>query len=235
MSRRLPAADSHLLHIALSVVSLITLSIGTMQPAIAQDSSSTIIAHARVESKDEPQKAIGMVLSSTSSQQYPGATVSKVGEKLYDISFAVEKATLTADSVSTAIAFTEKGDIVFANVTPPLNDQNHALLASIPECPADDSTHVALLNQIGPLQQLVDVRAERVKFARLRLDRALTDDVRARLKKAEQVFGLSSSEELSSNLPALELVDRLSRISFALKNYRAFKKPTPAAPAAAPE
>jgi hypothetical protein len=197
----------------------------------AQDGKGALSVRTRVESKDEPKKAIGMVLSTNGSQQYPGATVTKVSDKLYDIAFSVDKSALTEDSVATAIAFTEAGAIVFANVTPPVLADNQEALASIPECSPEDTTTVAALNQIGPLQQLVDVRTERSSFARMRLDRALTPEMKARLKKAEQVFGLNSTEEISSTLPALELIDRLSRINFALKNYRAFKRqptPTPA-------
>lgn len=206
---------------AIAILSVLS----TTSHALAQDAKGMITIRTRVESKDEPQKAIGMVLSADGSQQYPGATVSKVSDKLYDIAFAVEKSTLTEDSVATAIAFTEPGSIVFANVTPPVLSDSQETLASIPQCPPEDTSNVAALNQIGPLQQLVDVRTERATFARLRLERALTPELKARLKKAEQVFGLASTEEISSTLPALELVDRLSRINFALKNYRAFKKP----------
>jgi hypothetical protein len=210
----------------------ISLYISATNPAVAQDTKGTLTVRARVESKDEPKKAIGMVLSANGSQQYPGATVSKASDKLYDIAFAVEKSALSEDSVATAIAFTEAGAIVFANVTPPVLAENQEALANIPECSPEDTTAVAALNQIGPLQQLVDVRTERVSFARMRLDKALTPDMKARLQKAEQVFGLTSTDELSSTVPAAELVDRLSRINFALKNYRAFKKhPTPTATA----
>lgn len=217
---------------ALASASAAILSLLAWAPALAsaQDTKATLAVRARVESKDEPKKAIGMILSTNGSQQYPGATVSKVSDKLYDIAFTVDKSSLTEDSVATAIGFTEAGAIVFANVTPPVLSENQEALASIPECSPEDTTTVAALNHIGPLQQLVDVRTERASFARMRLDRALTPEMQARLKKAEQVFGLTSPDEISSTLPALELVDRLSRINFALKNYRAFKRqpaPTP--------
>jgi hypothetical protein len=215
-------------HLASAGAVILLLLACTGPLASAQDTTGTVAVRARVESKDEPKKAIGMVLSTKGSQQYPGATVSKVSDKLYDIAFTVDKSSLTEDSVATAIGFTEAGAIVFANVTPPVLADNQEALAGIPECSPEDTTTVAALNHIGPLQQLVDVRTERASFARMRLDRALTPEMKARLKKAEQVFGLTSPEEISSALPALELVDRLSRINFALKNYRAFKRqPTP--------
>ena len=201
--------------------------------AVAQDNANLAKVYARLEAKNEPKKAIGMLLSANGTIQVPETAISKVGDKLYDVTFSVDKSSLTSDTVATAIAYGESGDVYFANVTPPVLSDTQAALASIPECPAEDPTQVAMLNQLGPLQQLVDVRSERAKFARLRLERGFSNELRARLKKAEQVFGLTGTQEISADLPATELVDRLSRINFALKNYRTFKKPQPAASAAA--
>jgi hypothetical protein len=206
---------------------------GVVYCACAEPPTSNLAkVFARLEAKNEPKKAIGMLLSAAGSIQVPETTIVKIADKLYDVTFLIDKSALTSDTVATAIAYGESGEVYFASVTPPVLSDIHAALATIPECPAEDPTQIAMLNQLGPLQQLVDVRSERAKFARLRLDRILTNEMRARLKKAEQVFGLVAPQEFSSDLPAAELVDRLSRISFALKNYRTFKKPQPAAPAA---
>jgi hypothetical protein len=207
------------------ITTVIALSSVAGSLARAEDANTLAKIFARVEAKNEPKKAIGMLLSAAGSIQVPETTIVKVADKLYDITFSIDKSSLTSDTVATAIAYSESGDVYFAAVTPPVLSDTHAALATIPECPAEDPTKIAMLNQLGPLQQLVDVRNERAKFARLRLERTLTTELRARLKKAEQVFGLAAPQEFSSELPATELVDRLSRISFALKNYRAFKKP----------
>jgi hypothetical protein len=58
----------------------------------------------------------------------------------------------------------------------------------------------------------------------------LDESFLTKLHRFEDAFGLDQSEELTASLPPEVLVDRLSRITHAVKKYRMFKKtPTPAA------
>jgi len=191
--------------------------------AQAQGAPSQVTVKVKVEMKPDASKAVGLVISTTETLQIPETTVEKVGDKLFDITFKVDRSVLSADSVATAMAFNAAGDIAFANVTPVM-DIDAASIASIPDCPAEDPSFAIQFNQYGPLQQLVDVRTERAELARFKISKVLTPDFAHRLTELENALGLKRSEPLSSSLPAGELVDRLSRLDHALKKYKSFRK-----------
>lgn len=173
-----------------------------------------------VEAKPEPVRAKGLVFSSTDSREVADATVKKIGDKLYEVSFSISRGALQDDSVATAVVYDADGKASYANVTPALLSETRNILGSIKECPAEDTTSVALLNSPGTLQQLVDVRTERMQLIRLRISKLLDKNFLAKLKKFEQVLGLSRADELSADLPASELIDRLSRIDHAIKKFQ---------------
>ena len=190
-----------------------------------------LTVNVRVEAKPEPKKAIGMVLSAGRTVEISETTIKKIGEKLYLISFVVDRNIVRKDSVATAMAFDENGAVTFANVSPELLSESKTLISRIPDCPAEDPSAVVKLDQQGPLQQLVDVRSERAEIARLKISRMLDEDFLSKLQRFEDAFGLDKTEELNASLPPEVIVDRLSRITHAVKKYRMFKKaptPTPA-------
>ena len=179
-----------------------------------------------VEAKPEPVRAKGLIFSSTSSQEVADASVKKIGDKLYEVSFAVNRSSLQEDSVATAVVYDADGKASYANVTPALLSETRSILGSIKECPPEDTTSIALLNGPGTLQQLVDVRTERMQLIRLRIARVMDKNFLAKLKKFEQVLGLTRADELSADLSAPELIDRLSRIDHAVKKFQSSKSPT---------
>ncbi len=176
-----------------------------------------------VEAKPEPVRAKGLIFSTTKSQEVSDATIKKIGDKLYEVSFSVSRSSLQDDSVATAVAYDAEGKASYANVTPALLSETRGILSSIKECPPEDTSSVALLSNPGTLQQLVDVRAERAQLVRLRIARILDRNFLAKLKKFEQVLGLSRVEDLNADLPAPELIDRLSRIDHAIKKFQSSK------------
>ncbi|MFO0417753.1 MAG: hypothetical protein ACK5Y6_10720 [Pseudomonadota bacterium] len=177
----------------------------------------------RVEAKPEPVRAVGIVFGSRSSHQVQETEITKIGDKLYQIAFAVPRAMLNEDSVASAIAFDEADVVSYANVTPALADQAREMIAAIPECPAEDPSRIAALNSPGILQQLVDVRNERMNIVRLKISRLMDQDFLAKLRKFEEAFGLERSSELSADLPPEELIDRLSRIQHAVRKYKTYQ------------
>ncbi len=204
---------------------ILSISLGAFRCyAQALPLTEPITVNVQVEAKPEPKKAIGMVLSAGRTIEIEDTTIKKVGEKLYLISFVVDRNIVRRDSVATAMAFDENGNVTFANVTPELLSDNKNLLARIPECPAEDPSAIVKLDQKGPLQQLVDVRTERAEIARLKISKLLDEPFLDKLHRFEDAFGLDKSEEISASLPPEVLVDRLSRITHAVKKYRMFKK-----------
>ena len=215
------------LSVIASLVAAMVVSARSCQ-AQALPLTEPITVNVQVEAKPEPKKAIGMVLSAGRTIEIQDTSIKKVGEKLYTISFVVDRNVVRKDSVATAMAFDENGNVTFANVTPELLSDDKTLLSRIPECPAEDPSAIVNSDQQGPLQQLVNVRTERVELARLKISRMLDESFLEKLSRFENAFGLEKSEELNSSLPPEVLVDRLSRLTHALKKYRMFKKtPTP--------
>ena len=193
-------------------------------PALAQTAPGPITVKVKIEAKPDPTKAVGLILSSSETQEIADTKIEKVGDKLFDVSFTVDPASLSEDSVATAMAFNATGDVIFANVTPILLSNTATALASIPDCPPEDPSFAIQFNQAGSLQQLVDVRTERAELVRFKISRILTPAFSDRLTQLESALGLSRPEPLNANLPAAELVDRLSRLDHALKKYKSFKK-----------
>jgi hypothetical protein len=194
--------------------------------AFAADSSGDIPVKVRLEAKPEPAKAIGIVFSSGSSRQFSETSIAKIGDKLYEITFNVPRTSLGDESVATAIGFDQSGTVSFANVVPALTAESQDVLASIPECPGEDGSKMAAVASPGTLKQLVDVRIERMNIVRFKIARLMDQDFLAKLQKFEEAFGLRYSSPLSPELPAAELIDRLSRISHAVKKYQLYKPKT---------
>lgn len=211
----------------LSALALATIT--TISHAFAGTPTDPAVVEVRVEAKPEPKRAIGLVLSAGETVEIPETTIKKVGDRTYSITFIVDRSKIRKDTVATAMAFDENGDVVYANVSPELLAPHRALINQLPECPPDDPTAIVAQGQIGPLQQLVQVRGQRAELTRFKISRTLDEDFLLKLQQFEDAFGLEKGENLSASLPAETLVDRLTRISLAVKKYRAFKTPRNAA------
>jgi len=212
-----------------ATVFLFTLHSTLHSAQAASPADSKVTIKVRVEAKPPPTRAVGMIISTTGASQIAETSLQKVGDKLYDIVFEVERSSLSADSVATAMAISEGGDITFANVTPTLLSDSRDAVANIPECASEDTTQIATINQLAPLKSLVDIRRDRADLAQRKVLRALGDETLSKLKRFEEAFGLGGIDELSINLPPHELVDRLARINYAVKQYQSFKKQTSSA------
>lgn len=183
----------------------------------------TVKVTVRAESKPNLVEATGIVFSAKSSLNIPETTINKIGDKLYEISFSVPRSKIQPDSVASALAKDDIGGAVFGNVTPAITSESRDLLTSVPECPGEDSSKITTISTPGALKQLVDVRAERLDIVRLKIKRAMDGNVLAKLTKFEEAFGLNRANELSADLPAAELIERLSRIEHALRKYQTYK------------
>lgn len=179
-----------------------------------------VIIRVRLEAKPEPIRAVGILFSPASSQQFEQTSISKIGDKLYEISFSVPASSLREDAVASALGFDETGKISFANVTPANSTEGTELLASIPECPGEDGSRVAGMTSPGTLQQLVDVRTERMNIVRVKISRLMDQTFLPKLQKFEEAFGLTYATPLSPDLPPAELIERLSRIHNAVRKYQ---------------
>jgi hypothetical protein len=201
---------------------VLVLTFGSLAYSLDLPGSNLTIA-VRVESKPQLVRARGIVFSSRSSFEVTDTEITKIGDKLYEITFSAPRSKVLSDSVASAIATDENGSEVFATVTPAYDSEAKNLLASVPECPAEDSSRAVNTTSPGTIKQLVDVRAERMEIVRLKIKRAMDGNVLQKLAKFEEAFGLTRAEELNPDLPPEELFDRLSRIHHALRKYQTYK------------
>ena len=179
----------------------------------------------RLESKPAPTKAVGILLSTSGIQEIQETSVTKIDDKLFDISFSVDRKMLADDTVATAMSTNADGTVSFANVTPALLQDGGSSVGSIPECPGEDPSGIAASSQLGSLEKLLAIREQRAKFARLKISRLLDESTLQQLDRFEEIFGLNTSlEPLSADLPASELIDRISRLNFAVQEFKTFKQ-----------
>jgi hypothetical protein len=211
------------LRIILRTISLVGALFAAPQLYALDSSDSNTTVRVRLEAKPEPVRAVGIVFSATSSMQFSETTINKIGDKLYEISFAVPRSVVKEESVATALGFDQTGLTSFANVIPVLSSDGRDLLASIPECPGEDGSRVATVASPGTLQQLIDVRNERMNIVRFKLARLMDSDFLLKLQKFEEAFGFKHASPLSPELPPAELIDRLSRIQHAVRKYQMYK------------
>jgi len=220
LNRVLPTAAIRLILLTTSLVSLTT-----SPDALAGDKKALgpLLIKVRVESKPAPTKAVGILLSTSGLKQIEETTITKIEDKLFDVSFSVDQKVLSDDTVATAMTTTENGTVSFANVTPAILSESRSLIAGIPECPGDDPSAIAASSQIGSLEKLLSIREQRAKFARLKLSRMLDETTLQKLGRFEELFGLNNSlEPLTADLPASELLDRISRLNFAVQEFKRF-------------
>jgi hypothetical protein len=185
-----------------------------------------LLIKVRLETKPEPTNAIGILLSTDGAKQITETQIQKLSDRLYEVSFEVDRKQLQEDSVATAMAVSAMGDISFANVTPISAENGGDLLGSIPDCAPEDPTQIATLEQIGLVQQLVGVKKQRAALAKKKVAISLDEETAKKIQNFEAALGLSNVEPISADLPPTELVDRLSRLNFAIKRYKAFKPRT---------
>jgi hypothetical protein len=208
--------------IKLSTLTLIGVTIPNQAYTLDAPGSAVPVA-VKIESKPNLVKASGIVFSSRSSFEVKDTSIKKIGDKLYEISYEVPRNRVDPDSVASAVATDENGVEVFSNVTPALTSAAKDLVASVPECPGEDTSTAVTISTPGALRQLVDVRSERMEIVRQKLRRAMENGIKEKLNRLESAFGLSRAGELNAELAPAELIDRLGRIKFALKKYQSAK------------
>lgn len=192
--------------------------------AIAQNElPPTLTARVQIESKTPLSQVVGLVISSDNATQIRDTRVTKIGSDVYEVVFPVSKTIVDETTVATALGVAQEDQIIFGSMTPNLVTDPSGGRFTIPECPAEEVSPLVSQSQMAPLKSLVDIRTARSDLAKMKVSRLMSDQLIIKLRKFEKAFGLGGASELSSDLPPTELVDRLSRLTFALKQFRAAK------------
>lgn len=178
--------------------------------------------HVVAVSEFEPTSTIGLIITPGETFQITETKVRRLEEGKYDIEFAVPETNKGVDTLVSAILFSSDGTIAFA----PTKDLNSRLPSELPTCTTEKLTIDADEGQIGLLQSLVALRTARRTNAQDRLNKALTGPFLEKLKKLERGFGITYPQPLSATRPPTELIDRLTRIVNAVKNFQQVRKPS---------
>ena len=207
---------------------LVTFCIGC---GIALFNLNTAFADAReievtvqLSAKPKPIEATGMILSTSSSKQFPKARIEMIGDKLYAISFKIPENAVKSDTLASAYAIDENGKTSFSSVVPVMTAQEGLSLGNIPSCKDENIDKVATITNLGTLRQLIDVRNQRIEIIRTKMRQSLNNILLEKMRKYEEAFGLPHAEPLSVELPPMELFERLSRIQNAVAKYKKFKQ-----------
>ena len=177
-----------------------------------------------LDTKLEVRSAIGLLLSSQGAQQVRETDVHQASEILKLVSFPYLPDKVTPDTVASALVVLEDGSIAFANVRPILKGQRDAKsFASLPDCEPEEATRVSVHDQFGLFESLVEIRSARREVNQIKIKKILAGPFLEKLKRLERGFGLAHPDELSADLPAAELVDRLSRLATAIRSYNRSK------------
>lgn len=172
-----------------------------------------------VDTTIEATTGVGLLMTPGKVVQKPGVEISKSDSGPLRATFQYDDKEVTPDTLASVMLFTSEGDIAVGDVK-----RLTSLSASdLPKCPVDKTINATAANQVGLLQSLVSVRSARRDNATARIQTMMKDDFLATLRKLEKGFGLTHTKELSSEMPPLELIDRLTRILNAVKNYRTTK------------
>lgn len=214
---------------ALFAVSLALSFIHHGAPSIAYAEDKEVII--RIDSDIEPVRAVGLVLTSDGTTEKSDAKFARSQSGNLEVTFSYTSEEAGSDALATAMVQSSDGSVAFGHVRK-LSAINGS--RDLPVCKGEKLAIAPNPSQIGLLQSLVDVRSARRELVQAKVSNLMKDDFLEMLKKLESGFGLTYAKELSPSLPPVELIDRLTRILNAVKNYR-MSKANRSAPEPAPE
>ncbi|NMC63171.1 MAG: hypothetical protein GYA55_08375 [SAR324 cluster bacterium] len=171
----------------------------------------------------QPHSAVGIILNPNETHRYAitdlNSQVRRKNEKELIVSFYVNSAQIGADTYATALISSEQGNSAFGTVRRVnANAPDKNVINIIPACPLPEVNNPVLAAQTSQIQQLIQLRKEKRHLLRKMLKDALDEETLSKIKMLEKLFGLNYESPFSSDLPALELSTRLSRIAIALEN-----------------
>ena len=197
-----------------------------VSPLSAQDATSPTklpdgakVLSFTVETALEPISGVGIVMKPSGVIQKPTVEFTKIDKGLWRATFVVLSSEIDDHSFASVMLMSSEGDIA----TSAVQAVSRLIAPEIPKCPPQQAISLAAETQVGVLQSLVSIRSARRDNAQARIVALMQGDYLEKLRNLEKGFGLSRGRELSSDLPPLELIDRLSRILNSVHNYKASK------------
>lgn len=180
-------------------------SIQAQQPA--PDKTMDIIVHADFE----PVQSVGLILSTQGARERPIVASKRVDADTLVLTISYPSAA-PRDTMVTALVFAEDGTIAGGQVRPIVPAEPSDTYLDLPPCKPEPINEAALQGQLGVLENILRVRAQRRGVDRVRIAQIMSDKFLERLRRLEKGFGYQYTQELGPDLPPAELADRLNRI-----------------------
>lgn len=136
-------------------------------------------------------------------------------------SVLLDPATLAPDAAIATMLVSESGEVRF---TPIATTATLAKMPELPPCPAERDANLDFSGQHALLESLVRLRSQYRDGFRTMMSTRLNQTIIQDLSRLEELFGLTYAEQLSPELPLPVLLDRLARLTEAVRNYKAHKE-----------
>lgn len=202
-----------------TILALLLLQFILVPCAFSQDRTIEI----NVAGNFRPVGSQGLLFTNNGVISKPVIKVENLANNML-VSIPYKPAEIEDGAMATAILFGPDGEAAFGDVKMIHDSVSTKSFYSLQECNNEPVVPEGLNQQVGLLESLVAIRVARREGHQLRLKKALEGNFVEKLKRLEKGFGLRYNTPLSENLNSFELVDRLSRLSNAIKNYQSSKK-----------
>ncbi len=204
----------------LCILSALTILISLGARAWAAEESVPKNIHVDIEAPFEPAALVGLILTTKGSIEQPVSNFKRAKPGIIVAAVPYHEEELPRDAMVTAVAMSAQGEVAFGNVRPIFSPDSRDSFSEIPQCTPQRVSKAALEGQLSLLESIVEVRAQRRGVLQVQIAQTMTDEFVARLNKLERGFGLSRPADMRSDMNAVELVDRLSRLLEAMKTYQ---------------
>lgn len=174
-----------------------------------------------VKTSMQPVAAIGIAMKADGTSESYESRIAEVTGGVYSVAF---DAAGDPTTMVTAVVSSEAGELAFGAVRPITSPDPLQLLLETPECPKPPPPSNPNPEQLGLVLKLVEVRSARRELTQIKVAKILDGPFLEKLQKLERGFGLAGERDLSPTLPSMELLNRLSMLSIALKNYEINKE-----------
>ncbi len=163
---------------------------------------------------DEPRSVTGIALGQ-SLQMIPSVSLKRFSVNTLTVTFDVPE----KSSAALAMAEMADGSTIFGDTRLVIDAKAEPSIASIPECPVVGVIK-ADASQRGLMESLVEIRTARRDVLKNRITALLAGNTLEKARKLEELFGLARPVPLSAELGPIEIIDRLTRLTAAIKSYR---------------
>lgn len=196
------------------------ISLGLLLSVSAHAQGFTRNVEINVHAGFDPAQAVGLVFTSSATEQKLGPKLRRVSDDMIVVSFPVVESSITADSFGSALVISNDGQVALGDVKALALRSEHSSFFSLPACIEPEDPSALRISEVGPLQRLVEFRSKRRAVSREKIKLLLNEDLLSKIAKLESGFGLDRTKPLTAETHPLELIDRASRLIQAVTAYK---------------